>query len=357
MPEFEVQPAGNEDAAFKVWVSAPSQNPTHLGRRGARLKLGKKVCKTAVFSQFGDQGTGEVKRRELRLCAYERQPDGTFAFDAPDVNWYIVDEEIEQLLAFLNSDVDQPGRYRVIDTSSPAGTLLEVLDGRPDDDTHQVLTALSGGTDPRLLADALARSVSGLTGAEMAVIAGRRALLQRAADLAADPSTTETDMQDLIGSAWWVFGGRYVGVLKRRDLLTLDQHDIPLISADGSLHIVELKGPNIPAVVKKHRNHWIVGSDVHDATMQAANYLRTADEEALALQTLVADELGIDIRLRRAFATVVVGHKDHVRADDIPDGQLELALRTYNAQLSRVQVVTYDQLIDTALRSLSFDVV
>ena len=31
-----------------------------------------------------------------------------------------------------------------------------------------------------------------------------------------------------------VFGGRYVGVLKRRDLLTLDQHDIPLISADGS---------------------------------------------------------------------------------------------------------------------------
>lgn len=91
--------------------------------------------------------------------------------------------------------------------------------------------------------------------------------------------------------------------------------------------------------------------------MQAANYLRTADEEALALQTLAAEELGIDIRLRRAFATVVVGHKDHVRADDIPDGQLELALRTYNAQLSRVQVVTYDQLIDTALRSLSFDVV
>lgn len=218
MPEFEFQPTGNEDAAFKVWVSAPSQNPTHLGRRGARLKLGKKVCKTAVFSHFGDQGTGEVKRRELRLCAYERQPDGTFAFDSPDVNWYIVDEEIEQLLAFLNSDVDQPGRYRVIDAGSPVATLLEVLDGRPDDETHQVLTALLGAADPRLLADVLAQSTSGLTGAEMAVIAGRRALLQQAADLAADPATTETDMQHLIGTAWWVFGGRYVGVLKRRDL-------------------------------------------------------------------------------------------------------------------------------------------
>jgi hypothetical protein len=357
MSEFELEPTGNEDAAFKVWVSGPAQNPTHLGRRGARLKLGKKVCKTAVFSQYGDQDTGEVKSRELRLSAYERHPDGTFAFDSPNVSWYIVDEEIEQLLAFLKSEVDQPGRYRVIDTGSPAGTLLEILDGRPDSDSHQVLTALSGGADPKLLADALAQSASGLTGAEMAVIGGRRALLQQAADLAADPATTETDMQHLIGSAWWVFGGRYVGVLKRRDLLTLDEHDIPLISADGSLHIVELKGPNIPAVVKKHRNHWIVGNDVHEATMQAANYLRTADEEALALQTLVAEELGIDIRLRRAFATVVVGHKDHLRANDIPDGQLELAIRTYNAQLSRVQVVTYDQLIDTALRSLSFDVV
>lgn len=357
MAEFELQQTHKEDSAFKVWVSAPSQNPTHLGRRGARLKLGKKVCKTAVFSKFGDQDTGEVKHRELRFSSYERQPDGTFVFDSPDVSWYIVDEEIEQLLAFLNSDVDQPGRYRVIDAGSPAGTLLEVLDGLPDADTREVLTAVSGGVDPKLLAHALAQSSSGLTAAETAVIAGRRALLQQAADLAADPATTETDMQHLIGSAWWVFGGRYVGVLKRRDLLTLDQHDIPLISADGSLHIVELKGPHIPAVVKKHRNHWIVGSDVHEATMQAANYLRTADEQGPALQTLVADELGIDIRLRRTFATVVVGHKDHVRANDIPDGQLELALRTYNAQLSRVQVVTYDQLIDTALRSLSFDVV
>lgn len=357
MMEFELPPAGNEDEAFKVWVGATSQNPTHLGRRGVRLKLGKRVCKTAVFSLFGDQGTGEVKRRELRLSSYERQPDGTFTFDAPDVNWYIVDDEIEQLLAFLNSDVAEPGRYRVIDTGSPAGALLDVLHGRPDDDTHQVLAALSGSADPRLLADALGQSAPGLTGAEMAVVAGRRALLQQAANLVADPSTTETDMQHLIGSAWWIFGGRYVGVLGRRDLLTLDRHDIPLISADGSLHIVELKGPNVPAVVKKHRNHWIVGSEVHEAAMQAANYLRTADEQALAIQTLVADELGIDIRLRRAFATVVVGHKAHVRADDMPEGQLELALRTYNAQLSRVQVVTYDQLIDTALRSLRFDVV
>lgn len=73
--------------------------------------------------------------------------------------------------------------------------------------------------------------------------------------------------------------------------------------------------------------------------------------------TVLADELGIDIRLRRAFATVVVGHKDHIRAHDMPAGQLELARRTYNAQLSRVQVVTYDQPTDIPLRSLSFDVV
>ena len=37
---------------------------------------------------------------------------------------------------------------------------------------------------------------------------------------------------------------------------------------------ITLKGPDIPSLIKKHRNHWIVGNDVHEVTMQATNYVR-----------------------------------------------------------------------------------
>ena len=39
----------------------------------------------------------------------------------------------------------------------------------------------------------------------------------------------------------------------------------------------------------------------------------------------------------------------------MPPEQFDVALRTYNAALSRVQVITYDQLFDAAGRSLIFD--
>jgi hypothetical protein len=37
----------------------------------------------------------------------------------------------------------------------------------------------------------------------------------------------------------------------------LDQTDIPLMGSDGTLHIVELKGPSIERLIIRHRNHWI----------------------------------------------------------------------------------------------------
>jgi hypothetical protein len=61
------------------------------------------------------------------------------------------------------------------------------------------------------------------------------------------------------------------------------------------------------------------------------------------------------VDLRRVFATVVVGHRHHLAAPDMPPPQFDLALRTYNATLNRVQVITYDQRFDPAHRTLEFD--
>ena len=208
---------------------------------------------------------------------------------------------------------------------------------------------------PRFLARLSVALKQGLLVRNSPFSQARRDLVRRASELTREDGVTEQAIQRAIGDAWWIFGGRYIRVLERRDLLSLDQHDIPLITADGSLHIVELKSPRVPALVRKHRNHWIVGAEVHEATMQAANYIRSADELGLQLQALVSEELGIEVKLRRVFATVVIGHRDHISDPGVPPDQLDLALRTYNASLSRVEVVTFDQLFDAANRSLQFE--
>jgi len=342
--------------AFKVWSAARSESPNHMGLVGATVKLGPKVCKTVTLAQYGDGSTGEMKKRVLRVSSYDRLPDGGFDYEHPSATWFVENEEIETLLAFLNEDIDQAGRYRVIDALSPASDLLDLINDHPDD-LHALVEALGAGADPGVVGDALSQSEGGLTSAEAAVLLHRRALLEEAASVAATPSVSETEMQRLIGDAWWLFGGRYVGVVPRRQLLQLDEHDIPLVCADGSLHIVELKGPQIPSLIKKHRSHWIVGNDVHDAAMQATNYIRTADELGAGAERNLREELGIDVDLRRVFATVVVGHREHLVAEGMPAEQYDLALRTYNAALNRVQVITYDQLFDTARRALAFDAI
>lgn len=81
----------------------------------------------------------------------------------------------------------------------------------------------------------------------------------------------------MIGRKYWIFGGQYTGVLNRRDCIPLDEHDIPLVCADRSIHVVELKRPG-HKLVKAHRNHLIVSNEVHEAVAQCMNYLRGLDE-------------------------------------------------------------------------------
>jgi hypothetical protein len=83
------------------------------------------------------------------------------------------------------------------------------------------------------------------------------------------------------------------------------------------------------------------------------NYLRTLDENGAALATTYRNEFGVDYDMRRAFATVVIGHPVHVIGANAH--VIDQTLRSYNAHLSRVEVITYATLLDTAERALVFE--
>ena len=200
----------------------------------------------------------------------------------------------------------------------------------------------------------LTSTPAGLSAAESAVIQQRRQVVSHLRELALDPGTDEAKMQAEIGERYWLFGGQYVRVAERRDLVPLDEHDIPLVCADGSLQLVELKRPD-SKLVRKHRNHLIPANEVHEAVSQCQNYLRSLDEMGPSLRTLHRNELGLDYDYRRARGTVVIGHQDRVQLPGVTREQIDQCIRSYNADHSRVQVVTYADLLDAAERALKFD--
>jgi hypothetical protein len=143
--------------------------------------------------------------------------------------------------------------------------------------------------------------------------------------------------------------------LAPRDLAKLDQYDFALICADRSLHIIELKRPDAK-LIERHRSHYIVSEEIHKAVSQCLNYLRALDEQGPAMQVTWRNERGLDIDFRRAKATVVIGRSDHAGADVAASFQIQQTIRSYNAHLSRIEVTTYSELLDSADQALRFEV-
>ncbi|GAA1298189.1 Shedu anti-phage system protein SduA domain-containing protein [Pseudonocardia xinjiangensis] len=212
---------------------------------------------------------------------------------------------------------------------------------------------LSRGDDIKEVVSGLTSTPEGLSAAEAAVVRERRRVVADLQQLALDPDTNETKMHEAIGARYWIFGGQYTGIADRRTIVPLDQYDIPLICADGSLEIVELKGPEVK-LTRKYRNHLIVANEVHAAVNQCLNYLRALDEMGAALRTQYRNELAADFDFRRAKGTVIIGHPGHTPSTEATREQIDQTVRSYNAHLSRLTVLTYADLLESAERALQF---
>ena len=156
----------------------------------------------------------------------------------------------------------------------------------------------------------------------------------------------------------WIFGGRYVREARRKELVAGDRMDIPLLRPDGSLHVVELKGARIPTLVEQYRGTQdrqevageleevplIVGPEVNRAVGQAMNYLTCLDEQ----RDHILNRTKIDVR--RASATVLIGHPDFVTHYTRPE--IDGTMRIYNSHLARAEVRHYAELIESAEEAL-----
>lgn len=213
---------------------------------------------------------------------------------------------------------------------------------------------LSRSSDVNEIMAGLTSTPTGLLAAELAVIRRRRTLLADLRELALAEDTSETAMHRAIAGNYWIFGGQYTAIAER-GLMPLHEHDIPLVAGDRSLNIIELKGPEAPLVRRISQNHLITSSAVHEAVGQCMNYLQMVDDAGAVLDTVHRKVRDLNYDYRRARATVIIGHPARTPSAIATREQVDDAVRIYNAHLSRIQVLTYADLIDTAERALQFE--
>ncbi|MEU6789327.1 Shedu anti-phage system protein SduA domain-containing protein [Nonomuraea angiospora] len=156
------------------------------------------------------------------------------------------------------------------------------------------------------------------------------------------PYSSESQIQKALTGAWWLFGGEYVGQSLRRRLTRGLELDLPLLRPDGVLYVVELKRAAVK-VIERHRTSTIPTEEVHKGVAQVQNYLKLLDENRDTI-------LSHDIDTRRATAVLIIGHPAF--QDKFSEIQINETLRVYNSHLSRIEVITYKQLLDAAERAL-----
>ncbi|WP_249997500.1 Shedu anti-phage system protein SduA domain-containing protein [Actinoplanes sp. M2I2] len=328
--------------AFRVRTTTKHQPPNVLDFTTVDVKQGRRVFESATILTISDEETGEIKRREFKVQTFGRSLNGPgFSFeDRAEHRWYCEDREIEAVRDLLNNAFPTAGVYQFPAHDSAVQQLIAGIDeGRVDAEAvHRVVTAICNAPD---LAEALARMDE--AGVLADVIERNRQLqgLRRWRQVVEDPASLEGDIQKVLDQEWWVFGGRYIKADVRRQLVPGDEMDLLLVRSDGSLHVVEIKQANIPKLIREHRSHYRVGNEVHEAVSQAANYLRSLDEQ----RDFILNRFKVDPR--RASATVVIGHPMFVESR-IPQEAINEAIRTYNSHLSRIEVMTFADLIEGA---------
>ncbi|MGN5633830.1 Shedu anti-phage system protein SduA domain-containing protein [Streptomyces sp. AC154] len=197
----------------------------------------------------------------------------------------------------------------------------------------------------RMVGDLLADADAGLL-AQLLELRARRAGIDALRVAVEDEASSENDLHARLKNQEWIFGGAYVEELTRRQYTEDTILDIPLLRGDGSLHVVELKRANIKDLVIRRSGHLMLGAPAHRAVSQAQNYLRTMDENR---EAILANH-GVDTR--RASATVVIGHPRYVTGDP-SHREIAETLRTYNTHAVRIEVITYETLLESAARMLA----
>jgi hypothetical protein len=149
----------------------------------------------------------------------------------------------------------------------------------------------------------------------------------------------------------WIFGASYIDILEEDRIDIHHQTDIPFAVEGGFMDIVELKKPSFPFWTKtrsgddyRYRGKFLIpGAELRGAIAQLTGYIFQAEKQVDSSDYIQDHQGVVPLKPR---GVVVHGRsntwtKDHWQA-----------YRLLNDELHGIQVITFDQLLERARKSL-----
>lgn len=161
------------------------------------------------------------------------------------------------------------------------------------------------------------------------------------ANLVETRHTQEQTFQNLLAQNPWMFGSEYSELLDRRIWTRDDNVDFMLRrTSDNYLEVIEIKTPFDDALLLKDKSHdsYYPSSKLSPVIGQVIRYIAELERDR---DKIISKDKCDPLKVR---ARVIVGRDGNAAHQE--------ALRSLNAHLHRLEIVTYDQLLRIAARVL-----
>ncbi len=341
---------------IKVRILQTSGNPNIGKTHQVVLKDGPRAFRVATIFEILDPAKGNLHHLSLQLDSYDRtkagwraKPDKKIRLEGRDPN------EIKILSKFLESALsetypDQSGEFHIVPESQfrlvsalseslpkLAGSekvnlvrlILESLDAI-DTNSSDFLDAFKD-TAPEIV-----RNIG-----FAARFVDYKAAYEEFRKLVEKDGVTEREIQSHLQQYPWLFGSEYSELLDRRTWTRDNSLDFMLRrAADGYLEIVEIKTPFKDSLMRHDASHdsFYASSKLSQAIGQVLLYIEEVERNR---DSIIASDRLDPFKIR---AKIIIG-RDHAEPE-------QLALRSYNSHLNRVEVLTFDQLLRIGKRTI-----
>ena len=327
--------------------------PDLAGYKSVKLYEGTRAFRVATYWTIRDRHTGQDHHHTLTLRTFRRFKQRGWEEDKGHGITLTDDDgadEIQKLFNFLVSvsDVNGDGEYVIVNADNLDHRLGEVLSAVSSSDRSlQLLSQILSwaNSDARANLGLIKLSSEDPDRSKSLVAAlnyGRYAKALAELKKMVEDDLPERRFQAFLEENYWMFGSEYSQLIDKRTLTLGAQLDFPLrCTVDGYLDIIEIKTPlNGKALFAPDRDHdnLYAGRELSKSVAQARKYLTMLEADKFRI------ELQEKLKVDKVRAKVVIGR-------DGDEEQIQ-ALRSFNADQNRVEVITYDQLIRIAERIL-----
>jgi len=320
------------------------------------LSNGPKVQKRASHFLIIDSHTGITHHHAIKIETYKKAKGGTSLDEKHSI---LVDDddedEISRLATFLCAVRDMPkaaGDYLAVPIGSDRlkrQAILQIVNAISTSDKvasiSELLLQLRGNPDLlHLLARRVAEDPQVSKEATAAFNFARFTAAVEKLEELIESDALETLFQNHLAEHPWMFGSEYSELLDRRKYTRDEQQDFMVRrTADGYLEVIEIKRPLAGKPLFKYdisHKAYYPSEELSKVIGQVTKYLEKLDGD----RNTINYDLGEDVTKIRA--KIIIGQNG--------DAEQRKALRRLNGHLHRIEILTFDQLLQIARQVVKY---